>query len=70
MDEALAAAIDYFNANARGSGKAFAADGGIVIFAAGNEGSSDAYYPGYYAGAAQLHDLRPAEASSGRMSRN
>ncbi len=40
-------AIDYFNQN--GGGDALL-NGGITIFAAGNDNSSLDYYPGYYAG--------------------
>ena len=35
-------AIDYFNANANGG---LVTDGGIVVFAAGNDGSDNEYYP-------------------------
>lgn len=45
-DPAVLAAIDYFNANAN-SGKV--SDGGIVVFAAGNDASNADHYPGYYA---------------------
>lgn len=38
--------IDYFNANGGGA----ALDGGITIFAAGNDGSSGLWYPGCYSG--------------------
>lgn len=38
-------AIDYFNAN--GGGNAIL-DGGLTIFAAGNNNSDGAWYPGYY----------------------
>jgi subtilisin family serine protease len=41
-------AIDYFNIN--GGGDALA-NGGITIFAAGNDNSSANYYPGFYSGA-------------------
>ena len=41
-------AIDYFNMNGGGAGLT---GGGITIFAAGNDGSSGAWYPGYYSGA-------------------
>ena len=40
-------AIDYFNTNGGGD----ALDGGITIFAAGNDNSEGQWYPGYYAGA-------------------
>ncbi|MBE0639909.1 MAG: choice-of-anchor J domain-containing protein [Bacteroidales bacterium] len=39
--------IDYFNANGGG----VALDGGITIFAAGNDNSDAAWWPGYYSGA-------------------
>lgn len=40
-------AIDYFNANGGGA----VLDGGITIFAAGNDNSSGQWYPGCYSGA-------------------
>ena len=40
-------AIDYFNINGGGA----ALQGGITIFAAGNDGSSGQWYPGCYSGA-------------------
>ena len=46
-DPAVTAAIDYFNANA---GSQVTEDGGFVVFAAGNYGSSGAYFPGFYDG--------------------
>jgi len=39
--------IDYFNVNGGGTSM----NGGIVIFAAGNDNSNDAWYPGVYPGA-------------------
>lgn len=39
-------AIDYFNTNGGGS----VLDGGITIFAAGNDNDNNNYYPGYYSG--------------------
>jgi len=51
-EQSLLDAIDYFIANAGFDevGKPVGPmQGGIVIFAAGNSNSSDAYYPGYYA---------------------
>jgi len=39
-------AIDYFNINGGGN----VLDGGITIFAAGNNNADDTYYPGYYSG--------------------
>lgn len=41
-------AIDYFNSNANGGS---ISDGGIVVFAAGNDASSGDWYPGVYPGA-------------------
>jgi len=41
--------IDYFNANAGGPGAPL--DGGLTIFAAGNDGDNGNWYPGYYSGA-------------------
>ncbi len=46
-DQAELDAIDYFNANGGGD----ALDGGITIFAAGNDDSDDMWYPGCYTGA-------------------
>ena len=46
-EQAVLDAIDYFNAN--GGGTALV-DGGITIFAAGNDGSSGQWYPGCYSG--------------------
>lgn len=46
-EQAVLDAIDYFNSNGGGN----ALDGGITIFAAGNDGTSGAWYPGYYSGA-------------------
>jgi subtilisin family serine protease len=46
-DQATLDAIDYFNANGGGD----VLDGGITIFAAGNDNASGDYYPGCYAGA-------------------
>ncbi len=46
-DQNVLDAIDYFNANGGGD----ALDGGITIFAAGNDDGDGAYYPGYYSGA-------------------
>lgn len=53
--------IDYFNANGGGGHLV----GGITIFAAGNDGSSLAYYPGYYSEvlAVAAHDNRGVKAS-------
>ena len=45
-DQNVLDAIDYFNANGGGD----ALIGGITIFAAGNQNSSGAWYPGYYSG--------------------
>ena len=45
-EQSLLDAIDYFNLNGGGN----AMDGGISIFAAGNDNSSQNYYPGYYSG--------------------
>lgn len=45
-DQSILDAIDYFIANAGGSDAAL--DGGIAIFAAGNDGEEGDYYPGYY----------------------
>ena len=46
-DPSVLVAIDYFNDNAGGS----SLSGGFVTFAAGNDASSDSYYPAYYDGA-------------------
>ncbi len=43
-EQACLDGIDYFIANGGGS----VMSGGIVIFAAGNDGSDDDWYPGYY----------------------
>lgn len=43
-------AIDYFNANA-GDYEGSVMEGGITIFAAGNDGQSGQWYPGCYSGA-------------------
>lgn len=45
-DQSILDAIDYFNVNGGGD----ALDGGISIFAAGNENASGQYYPGCYSG--------------------
>ncbi len=45
-DQAVLDAIDYFNVNGGGS----VLDGGITIYAAGNNGSSGQWYPGCYSG--------------------
>ena len=45
-NQAVLDAIDYFNANGGGS----VMNGGITIFAAGNDNSSLAYYPAFYTG--------------------
>ena len=39
-------AIDYFNTHGGGG----VSDGGIVVFAAGNDGTDDEWYPAYYGG--------------------
>ncbi|MFU8842465.1 MAG: S8 family serine peptidase [Bacteroidales bacterium] len=46
-DQSVLDAIDYFNTN--GGGTAMI-NGGITIFAAGNDNSSSNYYPAYYSG--------------------
>ncbi|KAF0194622.1 MAG: Protease [Bacteroidetes bacterium] len=46
-DQAVLDAIDYFNVN--GGGEALV-DGGLTIFAAGNNDSQSQYYPAYYSG--------------------
>lgn len=46
-DQATLDAIDYFNANGGGD----VLDGGITIFAAGNDNATGNWYPGCYAGA-------------------
>ncbi len=46
-DQAVLDAIDYFNVN--GGGEALV-DGGITIFAAGNNDSQSQYYPAFYSG--------------------
>jgi len=45
-DQAVLDGIDYFIANAGGSNAPM--NGGIVIFAAGNDNSQSRYYPAYY----------------------
>lgn len=45
-DQSVMDAIDYFNANGGGA----VMDGGITIFAAGNDGSSGNWYPACYSG--------------------
>lgn len=45
-DQAVLDGIDYFIANAGGGNAPM--DGGIVIFAAGNDNSRSRYYPAYY----------------------
>jgi len=45
-DQAVLDAIDYFNTNGGGT----VMNGGITIFAAGNDGSSGQWYPGCYSG--------------------
>ncbi|MEE4176718.1 MAG: S8 family serine peptidase [Bacteroides sp.] len=45
-DYAALDAIDYFNANGGGT----VLDGGITIFAAGNDNDNGNWYPGYYSG--------------------
>jgi subtilisin family serine protease len=45
-EQAVLDAIDYFVSNAGGSGEAM--NGGLVIFAAGNDDSSGEWYPGFY----------------------
>ena len=50
-EQSVLDAIDYFidNAGMNGSGSQTGPlDGGLVIFAAGNDGSSSAHYPAYY----------------------
>lgn len=46
-NQAELTAIDYFNANGGGS----LMDGGLTIFAAGNDNDNGAWYPAYYSGA-------------------
>src|SRR6056297_2685878 len=46
-DQATLDAIDYFNANGGGT----VLDGGITIFAAGNDNATGDWYPGCYSGA-------------------
>ena len=46
-DQTTLDAIDYFNTNGGGN----ALNGGITIFAAGNDGSTGNWYPGCYSGA-------------------
>jgi subtilisin family serine protease len=46
-EQSVLDAIDYFNAN--GGGDALVG-GGIVIFAAGNDGTEGSWYPGFYSG--------------------
>ncbi len=54
--------IDYFNAN--GGGDALL-EGGIVIFAAGNDNDDGNWYPGYYSGtmAVASHNIRGVRSS-------
>ncbi|MCK9292300.1 MAG: S8 family serine peptidase, partial [Bacteroidales bacterium] len=47
FEQSVLDAIDYFNANGGGD----ALDGGITIFAAGNDDSQGQWYPGCYSGA-------------------
>ena len=54
-------AIDYFNIN--GGGDALI-DGGITIFAAGNDNSSANYYPGFYSGAMAVAGTNNQDAKS------
>ena len=63
VDQAVLDAIDYFNVNAGGQ---VVSDGGLVVFAAGNDGSDAQHYPGYYEGTvavAALQHSSPAAAS-------
>jgi subtilisin family serine protease len=54
-------AIDYFNIN--GGGNALI-DGGITIFAAGNDNSSANYYPGFYSGTLAVAATNNQDAKS------
>ena len=47
-EQSVLNAIDYFIANGGGKGEDKVMEGGIVIFAAGNDNSNANYYPGYY----------------------
>ena len=47
FEQAVLDAIDYYIANA-GSAPEAAMQGGLVLFAAGNDGTDDEWYPGYY----------------------
>jgi hypothetical protein len=60
-DKSVHDAIDYFNANASSR---VIADGGLVIFAAGNGGSDSAYYPGAYNGAVAVASLSAFSAQA------
>ena len=58
-EQAVLDAIDYFNANGGG----MAMNGGLTIFAAGNDNSPGLWYPGCYSGslsvaATNIHDVR------------
>ncbi len=48
-DQSILDGIDYFIANAGGSGEAM--EGGLVTFAAGNDGTNEDWYPAYYSSA-------------------
>lgn len=54
-------AIDYFNIN--GGGGAML-NGGITIFAAGNDNSSASYYPGFYSGTLAVAGTNNQDAKS------
>jgi subtilisin family serine protease len=62
-DQAVLDAIDYFNAN---GGQDGGLQGGITIFAAGNNGTDNQWYPGYYDGtmAVSGHDNRGKKYTS------
>eukprot|EP00965_Chrysotila_dentata_P058308 1933528-Pleurochrysis_carterae.AAC.1 len=47
-DPSVLDAIDYFNADG-GGGRT--AGGGLTVFAAGNDGTNDEWYPAFYSGA-------------------
>jgi subtilisin family serine protease len=60
-DQSVLDAIDYFNIN--GGGDALV-DGGITIFAAGNNDSQSSYYPAYYSGTFSVAGLNNQDKKS------
>jgi len=55
-------AIDYFNANAGGSGAPM--DGGIVVVSAGNSDSDGEWYPGFYEGSYAVSSTEDTDTKS------